>query len=956
MLIGARSSDVKPKIGSLDTPGSKHRRRDPAHIALEPGLGANRVPNYLLAFLEDEQRLRTELASEFGPERLQHIEELTASLGRRGDVLSEVDEVIALLPPSGSNSLGRAWVESSLARCCLELHVDDRFARRCRARARDLLTRSLAPGPLTQFAHAWARGAMALGFVLLRESEYATADTRRSHLDAAEQWSRDAANALRPLGLPCAFSLSEALLLLGEVVAAEQRHPEAMPVLIDGWRTFQQRYAAGNPMFPNPEGIEDLGLKLAVTIGTVALEVGTQPHLGHARSVLREASSADHPSVDLQLARITEALGQPLADLPSRIALGVNRLTRPELQVAAPIIARSCAPDERRAFFVYAIDHLVTIRNGRASDAEVDHVTAEAQDLARMWAQLLAPSLPIDAFRTIEANAALRLGEAVELHGWVPEDPAAAADYSAWRHLSARKQICADYALRLSGCTFAQLERERRLCRSQTEGTELDENDARAIPIDQLDAPPVLESADFQALSVELPFDEALLRRATELDEHATEVRLRLEHDPSFMRAREQVTRPVTEAGLCQLLREYAGHAFLRLEPCADGILALYIDGEGPDGIRGRATLVPLDMAELDGAASALADGGEPDAASRVLASVRLGEILPERTAARLVLLPSPRLSVLPLCALGADGDTLLDRFEALCWNLSLAPLRTRVVERWPRKDTAVLAPGTDRQNNENARTTFHEIALTPLVSEEKDNVLGDTDPAALAKAIRSARVFRFYGHGEHPRYQPRQSDWMHGPSIILGRSDRFTMKALAPVSFGLERVELWACRSGIDRPSDPLFTEGVDGFGLDFGFLRAGARSTVATLWAVDDLVTSYIVLRFRVGLARGTDAARALADAQRWWSRHGRLALAGAESNEAVADRVLRVWRLALDGETTTPDAEARVRDAARLTQTLNGALSPIAHAAYRFSGVPGRQAEAVWPKVSPDKLVMP
>lgn len=105
--------------------------------------------------------------------------------------------------------------------------------------------------------------------------------------------------------------------------------------------------------------------------------------------------------------------------------------------------------------------------------------------------------------------------------------------------------------------------------------------------------------------------------------------------------------------------------------------------------------------------------------------------------------------------------------------------------------------------------------------------------------------------------------------------------------------------------------------------------------------------MLRYRVGLVRGLDAALALAEAQRWWSREGRVALADAAEAGTIADRIVRVWRRALDGESTTPEAELRVRDAAHSAHTLDGALNPIAHAVYRFSGMPGRKVEGMWPR---------
>jgi CHAT domain-containing protein len=74
------------------------------------------------------------------------------------------------------------------------------------------------------------------------------------------------------------------------------------------------------------------------------------------------------------------------------------------------------------------------------------------------------------------------------------------------------------------------------------------------------------------------------------------------------------------------------------------------------------------------------------------------------------------------------------------------------------------------------------------------------------------------------------------------------------------ELVVLSACRSAI---GPQIRGEGL--LGLARGFLYAGARSAVASLWDVDDRSTSELMARFYDGyLRRGLPAAAALREAQ--------------------------------------------------------------------------------------------
>ena len=86
----------------------------------------------------------------------------------------------------------------------------------------------------------------------------------------------------------------------------------------------------------------------------------------------------------------------------------------------------------------------------------------------------------------------------------------------------------------------------------------------------------------------------------------------------------------------------------------------------------------------------------------------------------------------------------------------------------------------------------------------------------------------------------------------VLTVGDLYTLR------FDADLVTLSACETGLGRVAN-----GDDVIGLTRGFLYAGARSIVASLWEVDDSATGQLMLSFYRNL-QGTDKREALRLAQ--------------------------------------------------------------------------------------------
>ncbi|MCA9556571.1 MAG: CHAT domain-containing protein, partial [Myxococcales bacterium] len=209
------------------------------------------------------------------------------------------------------------------------------------------------------------------------------------------------------------------------------------------------------------------------------------------------------------------------------------------------------------------------------------------------------------------------------------------------------------------------------------------------------------------------------------------------------------------------------------------------------------------------------------------------------------------------------------------------------------------------------------------------------------------ARVVSVLAHGQHTPWD--EDEPLTGINLLLGPGEVLTPDHVVEWSQGMERVEFWVCQSGIDLPLDPLLPVHNEGAGFDYSLLAAGARTTIATLWSVEQLASAFICLQFRLRCTTGDDAAVALAAAQRWWRDEARTDLrarldAGASAGEAVVG----LWAALLGRSPPEPAASVirahlDARGAAALVEhTLD---PPLAHAAFRFSGVPDRAVEAVW-----------
>jgi len=300
----------------------------------------------------------------------------------------------------------------------------------------------------------------------------------------------------------------------------------------------------------------------------------------------------------------------------------------------------------------------------------------------------------------------------------------------------------------------------------------------------------------------------------------------------------------------------------------------------------------------------------------------------------RAVLLPSRAASLLPLAALGPRGKTLLDRYSSLLWLPNVAPLRARQAPSPPRQGSLTIAPRCV------SPLMLNSWALRSALPNERQLL----DLAAIRSRVkedsRTADTVTFYTHGRH---EPGHIEIeLSGKDDPLRAEDAWCFR-------GAERVELWACQTGVNLATDWLDQYGDDQhFGLDVAMLEAGARSAIGSLWAVPELVTACIVRRYRAALRSGEDAATALCTAQRAFRDEilPQILNVFDRGDAAIWESVDRYFaKLAIPEERAAPglsDRSLTINERAPLRECLS---SPTAWAGFRFVGVPEFRPTEPW-----------
>lgn len=224
---------------------------------------------------------------------------------------------------------------------------------------------------------------------------------------------------------------------------------------------------------------------------------------------------------------------------------------------------------------------------------------------------------------------------------------------------------------------------------------------------------------------------------------------------------------------------------------------------------------------------------------------------------ARLTISPHGPLHYLPFAAL-ADGENyLIDRYA-----LRLLPSASTLVylkSGQSQKIGTLLAlgnPDLGKRELDLPNAQIEATAIAAMFPNSRALVRSQATKRAVEELANGFSMLHFATHGRFDARTPLSS----GLYLAKGAEADgvLTVSDLYSLRWDVDLVTLSACETGLGE-----IANGDDVIGLTRGFLYAGARSIVASLWEVDDAATAHLMESFYRALAT-TDKREALRRAQ--------------------------------------------------------------------------------------------
>ena len=150
-------------------------------------------------------------------------------------------------------------------------------------------------------------------------------------------------------------------------------------------------------------------------------------------------------------------------------------------------------------------------------------------------------------------------------------------------------------------------------------------------------------------------------------------------------------------------------------------------------------------------------------------------------------------------------------------------------------------------------------LGVTPLIADRATK-------EAVLQVINSVSLIHLAAHGDAERGEILLSPKRLTPSSIP-REEAYllTMADISQIKLRAKLVVLSCCHSARGQ----IRAEGV--IGIARAFIGSGARSVLATRWALDDTATEQFMNCFYEHLFRGESASESLHEARRWMRNNG-------------------------------------------------------------------------------------
>ena len=177
-----------------------------------------------------------------------------------------------------------------------------------------------------------------------------------------------------------------------------------------------------------------------------------------------------------------------------------------------------------------------------------------------------------------------------------------------------------------------------------------------------------------------------------------------------------------------------------------------------------------------------------------------------------------------------------------------------------PSKPGKLLALGNPDLNNQALDLPGAQkeaVQVASIFPASKSLVRKDASKEAVKDLGNGFSILHIASHGQFDADKPLNSGL-----LLAGNGTeegRLTVSDLYKIRLDTELVTLSACETGLGKVAS-----GDDVVGLNRGFLYAGARSIVSSLWQVDDAATEKLMTSFYKNLAKNMEKREALRMAQ--------------------------------------------------------------------------------------------
>ncbi|MGK7881469.1 MAG: CHAT domain-containing protein [Crocosphaera sp.] len=261
----------------------------------------------------------------------------------------------------------------------------------------------------------------------------------------------------------------------------------------------------------------------------------------------------------------------------------------------------------------------------------------------------------------------------------------------------------------------------------------------------------------------------------------------------------------------------------------------------------------------------------------------------------QLILVPHSYLHLLPLNALPIDVDQcLLDKFTdgvryaPSCQLLQLSQKRSPTDEISGNRVRGLFAIQNPTQDLNFANVEVKAIEQyfdNPFVLKKEKATKGEWNKKKTQKELQAANFVHFSCHSYFNFAAPLSSPLVLSGSEVESKSTTEPLRFIQSPeqqNYDLQQclllkeiftlnlspcrlVTLSACETGLSNPE----SGGDEYIGLPSGFLVAGSLSIVASQWAVSDIATAILMIKFYENLIKSNDnpsVAKALNSAQLW------------------------------------------------------------------------------------------